>query len=129
VTVTDPEVNRYYMTAEEAAELVIHAVALGVYVEVLILDVCEPVRIADVAARLVGQADGDVDIVFTGLRPGEKLHETLWGVAEHPRKGPHPLISHVPAPSLHPAVIDELLSTRDVDQLRQRLEDVVRVSA
>ena len=67
----------------------------GVDGEVLILDVGEPVRIADVAARLVAQSETEVDIVFTGLRPGEKLAETLWGVDEHPRKGPHPLISHV----------------------------------
>jgi FlaA1/EpsC-like NDP-sugar epimerase len=129
VTVTDPEVTRFFMTAHEAAELVIQAGALGIDGEVLVLDVGEPVRIADVAARMVAEADRDVDIVFTGLRPGEKMAETLWGVEEHPRKGPHPLISHVLAPSLHPSVIDRLLTTRDVDELRRRLEDVVRVSA
>jgi FlaA1/EpsC-like NDP-sugar epimerase len=129
VTVTDPEVTRFFMTAHEAAELVIQAGALGIDGEVLVLDVGEPVRIADVAARMVAEADRDVDIVFTGLRPGEKMAETLWGLEEHPRKGPHPLISHVLAPSLHPSVIDGLLATRDVDELRRRLEDVVRVSA
>ena len=129
VTVTDPEVTRYFMTAQEAAELVIQAGALGIDGEVLILDVGEPVRIADVAARMVAQADRDVDIVFTGLRPGEKLNEALWGEAERPRKGPHPLISHVLAPSLHPSIIDDLTATRDPEELRRRLEDVVRVSA
>lgn len=129
VTVTDPEVTRFFMTVQEAAELVIQAGALGVDGEVLILDVGEPVRIADVAARLVAQSDADVDIVFTGLRPGEKLAETLWGVDEHPRKGPHQLISHVLVAGLDPAVIDELLATRDVTELRRRLEAVVRVDA
>ncbi len=129
VTVTHPDVTRFFMTAEEAAELVIQAGALGVDGEVLILDVGEPVRIADVAARLVAQADTDVPIVFTGLRPGEKLAETLWGDGEHPRKGPHPLISHVLVPKLRPSVIDELLATRDVEELRRRLEGIVRVSA
>jgi FlaA1/EpsC-like NDP-sugar epimerase len=129
VTVTDPDVTRFFMTAEEAAELVIQAGALGIDGEVLVLDVGEPVRIADVAARMVAQAESDVEIVFTGLRPGEKLHEALWGEAERPRKGPHPLISHLLAPSLHPSVIDDLLATREPDELHRRLEDVVRVSA
>jgi FlaA1/EpsC-like NDP-sugar epimerase len=129
VTVTDPDVTRFFMTVQEAAELVIQAGALGIDGEVLILDVGQPVRIADIAARMVADAEVDVDIVFTGLRPGEKLVESLWGETEHPRKGPHPLISHVLAPSLHPAVIEDLLATRDVEVLRHRLEDVVRVSA
>jgi FlaA1/EpsC-like NDP-sugar epimerase len=129
VTVTDPDVTRFFMTAEEAAELVIQAGALGIDGEVLILDVGEPVRIADVAARMVAQADREVDIVFTGLRPGEKLAESLWGEAEHPRRGPHPLISHVLAPSVHPSVLDDLLASRDPEALRRRLEDVARVSA
>ncbi|HYF45210.1 MAG TPA: polysaccharide biosynthesis protein, partial [Acidimicrobiales bacterium] len=129
VTVTHPEVTRYFMTAEEAAELVIQAGALGVDGEVLILDVGEPVRIADVAARLVAQSDHPVDIVFTGLRPGEKLAETLWGAEEHPRRGPHPLISHVRAPVLRPEILPSLLATREPAALRERLEDVVRVSA
>jgi FlaA1/EpsC-like NDP-sugar epimerase len=117
------------MTAQEAAELVIQAGALGIDGEVLILDVGEPVRIADVAARLVAQADEEVDIVYTGLRPGEKLSETLWGEAERPRRGPHPLISHVLVPPLPPAVVDELAGIPDLTELRRRLEDVVRVSA
>jgi FlaA1/EpsC-like NDP-sugar epimerase len=129
VTVTHPDVTRFFMTAEEAAELVIQAGALGEDGEVLILDVGTPVRIADVAARLVAQTDDPVEIVFTGLRPGEKLAESLWGEAEHPRQGPHPLISHVRAPVLRPDIIPALLATRDAAELRARLEDAVRVSA
>jgi FlaA1/EpsC-like NDP-sugar epimerase len=128
VTVTDPEVTRYFMTAEEAAELVIQAGALGADGEVLILDVGQPVRIADLAARLVAQADRDVEIVFTGLRPGEKKDESLWAPWEKPRQGPHPLIFHLAAPTLPPSVLDDLLSTRDVVELRRRLEQLVEVS-
>jgi FlaA1/EpsC-like NDP-sugar epimerase len=129
VTVTDPEVTRYFMTAEEAAELVIPAGALGADGEVPILDVGQPVRIADLAARLVAQADQDVEIVFTGLRPGEKKDESLWAPWEQPRQGPHPLIFHVAAPTLPPSVLDDLLSTRDAVELRRRLEHLVEVRA
>jgi FlaA1/EpsC-like NDP-sugar epimerase len=127
VTVTHPDVTRYFMTTEEAAELVIQAGALGRDGEVLILDVGQPVRIADLAARLVAQADRDVEIVFTGLRPGEKLTETLWSPGEEPRQGPHPLISHVLVPPLPPSVIDDLVTTRDPVEVRRRLEALVAV--
>src|SRR5664280_498355 len=68
VTVTDPEVTRYFMTIEEAAQLVIQAGAIGDNGEALVLDMGEPVRIADVALQLVAQAPRPVEIVYTGLR-------------------------------------------------------------
>ena len=71
------------MTVEEAVALTIQAGALGEPGEVLILDMGEPVRILDVAERLANQADGPIDIVFTGLRDGEKLHETLFNDDEN----------------------------------------------
>ncbi len=79
VTVTDPEVTRYFMTVEEAVQLVIQAGALGADGEALVLDMGEPVRIDDVAKRLIAEADRPIEIVYTGLRPGEKLHEVLFG--------------------------------------------------
>ena len=73
VTVTDPEVTRYFMTVEEAVELVVQAGAIGRGGEVLVLDMGKPVRIADVAEQLVAASKRPVPIVYTGLRPGEKL--------------------------------------------------------
>jgi FlaA1/EpsC-like NDP-sugar epimerase len=100
ITVTDPEVTRYFMTVEEAVELVIQAGAVGHDGEAMVLDMGEPVRIADVAQRLADQADRTIEIVFTGLRPGEKLHEVLLGVDEDDNRPTHPQISHVPVPPL-----------------------------
>ena len=95
ITVTDPEVSRFFMTIEEAVQLVIQAGAVGRDGEALVLDMGDPVRIADLAQRLVAQVDRPIEIVYTGLRPGEKLHEDLVGADEIVRPGPHHLIRHV----------------------------------
>ncbi len=100
VTVTHPEVTRYFMTVEEAVQLVIQAGAVGRDGETLILDMGTPVRIADVARRLIAEADRPIEIVYTGLRPGEKLHEILVGEAEEGERPMHPGISHVQVPPL-----------------------------
>lgn len=95
VTVTHPDVTRYFMTVQEAVQLVIQAGAIGREGEVLVLDMGRPVNIADVARRLVEASDRPVEIVFTGLRPGEKMHEVLFGEAEMGVSVEHPLIWHV----------------------------------
>ena len=100
VTVTDPDVTRYFMTVEEAVQLVIQAGAVGRGGEALVLDMGEPVRIDDVARRLAAQAPRPIEIVYTGLRPGEKLHEVLLGRGEFDRRPSHPQISQVPVPPL-----------------------------
>ncbi|WP_433213450.1 polysaccharide biosynthesis protein [Dactylosporangium sp. CS-047395] len=102
VTVTDPDVTRYFMTIPEAVQLVIQAAAIGSGGEALVLDMGSPVRIADLARQLIG--DASVDIVYTGLRPGEKLHEELFGPGETDVRPLHPLISHVAVPPLDPAL-------------------------
>ena len=102
ITVTDPEVSRYFMTVEEAVQLVIQAGAIGQDGEALVLDMGQPVVIADVARRLAELAESPVDIVFTGLRPGEKLHEVLLGDDEPDHRPVHPLVSHVDVPPLVP---------------------------
>ena len=101
VTVTDPEVTRYFMTIEEACQLVIQSAAIGRPGEALVLDMGEPVRIADMARQLIELDGGGVDIVYTGLRPGEKLHEELFADTE-PRdvRPAHPMVSHVPVPTI-----------------------------
>jgi len=100
VTVTHPEVTRYFMTVQEAVQLVIQAGALGVGGEVLVLDMGSPAKIAEVAHRLVQESHRAIEIVFTGLRPGEKLHEVLFGQGEPDVRPKHPLISHVPVPAM-----------------------------
>jgi len=100
VTVTDPEVTRYFMTVEESVQLVIQAGAVGCDGEALVLDMGEPVRIDDVARQLVDQAHRSVEIVYTGLRTGEKRHEVLFGTGEVDHRPTHPLVSHVAVPGL-----------------------------
>jgi FlaA1/EpsC-like NDP-sugar epimerase len=109
VTVTHPEVTRYFMIVEEAVQLVIQAGAIGRDGAALILDMGEQVRIQDIAHQLVEQSGKQVEIVYTGLRDGEKLHEQLFGRGEHGMRSVHPLISQVPVP---PLALEEV---RDVD--------------
>ncbi|RJU03050.1 polysaccharide biosynthesis protein [Arthrobacter frigidicola] len=106
VTVTDPEVTRFFMTIPEACQLVVQAGAIGRGGEVLILDMGEPVKILDVAQRMIAMSGKEVPIVFTGLRPGEKLHEDLVGVDENDSRPLHPKISHTPVAPLDPARLD-----------------------
>jgi len=100
VTVTDPEVTRYFMTIQEACQLVIQAAAIGRDGEALVLDMGDPVRIVDVAEQLIALDGGGVRIEFTGLRTGEKMHEDLLGAGEPDDRPVHPLVSHVAAPAV-----------------------------
>ncbi|MGC0249396.1 polysaccharide biosynthesis protein [Pseudactinotalea sp. Z1748] len=106
VTVTHPEVTRYFMTIPEASELVIQAAAIGESGEVLVLDMGEPVRILDIARRLITHSGQDIEIVFTGLRPNEKLNEDLFSNSEQGVHRHHPLISHVEAEPLDPDALE-----------------------
>ena len=106
VTVTHPDVTRFFMTIPEASQLVIQAGGIGRPGEVLILDMGEPVRILDVARRMIAQSGKDVDIVFTGLRHGEKLHEELVGAGEGDERPFHPKISHAHVDTIAPEVLD-----------------------
>lgn len=107
VTVTHPDVTRYFMSIPEACELVVQAAAIGRPGEVLILDMGEPVRILDVARRMIAMSGKPVDIVFTGLRPHEKLHEELVGPDEHGERLVHPLITQAPVPPLDASLLDK----------------------
>jgi FlaA1/EpsC-like NDP-sugar epimerase len=121
VTVTDPEVSRYFMVAAEAVQLVLQASVIGRDAEVLVHDMGEQVRIADIARRLAANAATKVDIVFTGLRPGEKLTEDLLGRYEVDARPCHPLIRHVPVPPLAPDTTAVLDSEADPAVLRAAL--------
>ena len=100
LTVTDPAVTRYFMTIPEACQLVLQAAVIGEDGCVMVLDMGEPVRIVDLAKNLIALADADAEIVFTGLRPGEKLDEELFGDYESSDVQVHDKISRVRVPAL-----------------------------
>ncbi|HXV94449.1 MAG TPA: nucleoside-diphosphate sugar epimerase/dehydratase [Pseudonocardia sp.] len=106
LTVTHPDVTRFFMTIPEAVRLVIQAAAIGRPGEALVLDMGEPVRIADIAKQLTYLAGRSVQILYTGLRDGEKLHEQLFGDGEADHRPVHPSVSHVAVPRLDPACLD-----------------------
>jgi len=107
ITVTHPDATRYFMTIPEACQLVIQAGGIGRAGEVLILDMGEPVSILEVARRMISMSGKDIEIVFTGLRHGEKLHEELVGSREHLERPFHPQISHANADSISPERLDK----------------------
>ncbi len=94
ITVTDPEVTRYFMTIPEAVRLVLQASAIGRPGEIMILDMGEPVKIVDMAKRLIRHSGKRIEVVYTGLRPGEKLHEVLVATDEEGIQREHPRITH-----------------------------------
>jgi len=101
ITLTHPDITRYFMTIPEAAQLVIQAGAMGSGGDVFVLDMGEPVRIYDLATRIVELSGltlrneknphGDIEIKVTGLRPGEKLYEELL-IGDNPKPTQHPRI-------------------------------------
>ena len=101
VTLTHPDITRYFMTIPEAAQLVIQAGAMAKGGDVFVLDMGQPVKIMDLACRIIelsglqvknaDNPDGDIDIEITGLRPGEKLYEELL-IGDNPRSTSHPRI-------------------------------------
>ena len=124
VTVTHPEMTRYFMSIPEAAQLVMQAGAMGKGGEIFVLDMGEPVKIEDLARdmiRLMGfKAGDDIDIIFTGLRPGEKLHEELVAEGEESVKTVHEKITMVKSPpvdwrELQPKVEEILASVNGYD--------------
>lgn len=106
LTVTHPEVTRFFMTIPEACQLVLQAGAIGRPQDVLILDMGEPVKIIDIANRMIEISGKKIEIVFTGLRPGEKLHEDLYGSKEASEVLTHELISHAKVSPLNPNRLD-----------------------
>jgi FlaA1/EpsC-like NDP-sugar epimerase len=93
VTITHPEMVRYFMSIPEAAQLVLQAGCMGLGGEIFVMDMGEPVKIVDLARdmiRLSEASESEIRIVYTGLRPGEKLFEELLADDEHTRATPHP---------------------------------------
>jgi FlaA1/EpsC-like NDP-sugar epimerase len=109
ITVTHPDVTRYFMTIPEACELVVQAGTMGRSGDVMVLEMGTPVKILDVAKRMIELSNArGVEIVFTGLRPGEKLHECLFSDDEHAVVTEHPMIRSVAVPPVDPAELSDL---------------------
>ncbi|GAB3751181.1 nucleoside-diphosphate sugar epimerase/dehydratase [Lysobacter olei] len=124
VTVTDPDVTRFFMTIPEACVLILQASAMGTHEAIYTLDMGEPVAIrvlAEQMIRLAGKQPGrDVAIMYTGLRPGEKLHETLFHADERYRATSHPKIllaepRDVPFAQVRKALVSLRDASRDYD--------------
>ena len=130
VTVTDPNMTRYFMTVDEAVQLVLHAAALSVESEVFLLDMGEPVRIVDLAKRMIRlgglRPERDIEIAYTGKLPGEKLTETL---AVGPLMATsHPKILEVKFEGMKTHTVFELVAALEEAALagnRQRLYELL----
>jgi FlaA1/EpsC-like NDP-sugar epimerase len=112
VTVTHPEITRFFMTIPEASQLVLQASSMGRGGEIFILDMGEPVKIVDLARdliRLYGFSEEHIRIVFTGLRPGEKLYEELLADDETTTRTPHAKLRIAQARGVPDHLLDELL--------------------
>ncbi len=123
VTVTHPEMTRYFMTIPEAVSLVVQAGAIGGRGQVLVLDMGEPVRIVDLAQNMIrlsgkeprlpddpATSSRDVPIAFVGSRPGEKIHEELWTEGEAVGETTHPKILRLSRPPVDPEWLEEQLT-------------------
>ena len=121
VTVTHPEMVRYFMSIPEAAQLVLQAGCMGLGGEIFVMDMGEPVKIVDLARdmiRLSELSEEDIRIVYTGLRPGEKLFEELLADDEHTRPTPHPKLRIAKAREAEPgAWLEELLTWLTQDRV------------
>jgi FlaA1/EpsC-like NDP-sugar epimerase len=115
VTVTHPEMMRYFMTIPEASQLVMQAGAIGRGGEIFVLDMGSPVRILDLARELIERnglrAGEDIQIRYSGVRPGEKLHEELAGTGEQTRPTMHPRIRVWELPAADAGLVGEGLET------------------
>ena len=141
VTVTHPNITRYFMTIPEAAQLVIQAGAMGQGGDVFVLDMGQPVKIAELAEKMIHLSGlsvrsnknphGDISIEFTGLRPGEKLYEELL-IGDNVSPTEHPMImraneEHLPWDSFKKVLGDLLAAVErdDYDRVRQLLRETV----
>jgi len=123
ITITHPEITRYFMSIPEAVQLVMQAGLMGVGGEIFVLDMGEPVRIVDLARdmiKLSGFREEEIAIEFVGLRPGEKLYEELLADDETTQPTPHEKLRIATARMVNEAWVDSMLlwvaSTPQLDE-------------
>ncbi|MDO9089824.1 MAG: nucleoside-diphosphate sugar epimerase/dehydratase [Burkholderiaceae bacterium] len=112
ITVTHPDIVRYFMTIPEAAQLVLQAGLMGGSGRIFVLDMGEPVKIVELARmliRLSGKTEQDIPIAYTGLRPGEKLYEELLADDEATEPTPHPKLRVAKVPQHQPVDIEAIV--------------------
>ena len=134
LTVTHPEMTRYFMTIPEAASLIVQAGAIGGRGDVFVLDMGDPVRIVDLAENMIRLSGrNDVRVEFVGARPGEKLHEELWNEGENVLATTHPKISRATRHPVDAAWLEEelgalerLVEEGDTLELVSRLSTIVK---
>jgi FlaA1/EpsC-like NDP-sugar epimerase len=130
LTLTHPEITRYFMTIPEAAQLVIQAGSMGQGGDVFVLDMGEPVLILDLAMQMIRLSgkdpEHDIDIEIVGSRPGEKLHEELWGEGEVAEPTQHPKIMRVRGPIVDSLWLQDELA--ELDRLVREGETLETVS-
>jgi FlaA1/EpsC-like NDP-sugar epimerase len=146
VTVTTPEMTRYFMTIPEAVSLVVQAGAIGGRGQIFVLDMGEPVRILDLACNMIrlsgkeprlpadsGTGPNDIAVKFVGARPGEKLHEELWGDSESAGATDHPKIMRLSRAPIDPewlslqlVELEQLADDGDTLEVVGKLGTIVR---
>jgi len=127
LTITDPAVTRFFMTLEEAVQLVVQAGAIGNSGDVMVLDMGDPIPIVDLARRLAAEiTPGSApQIEYTGLRPGEKLHERLVSSDDVDKGRPHELLLCYQVPPMSPGAADPLLDIESSPDLIASMEQLI----